>query len=342
MKIGARTIKTGLAVFLTIFLVNLLEIKITATEYNIAGIAAITAIVGMQPSIKGTLETFKNRIIATLIGSIAAFLLALFLDINAFWLGVVSILIILICLKLKLDESIRFALITLCAVSTYNNDLHIMELIYRVSGLLIGVLVSTGLNIFFMPPDYTEDLKIKINELRGKFEKLYEEIINDLLREEKLEKEIIKDNRQMIRDELDETREIYSLLAEDFIKRDKDSLARYRRSINAIQSNLERLIAIHWSIVFMPENSIYLEIRKSLFQYLEYLLRMHMKIYDYIVLNKDYESIEKNIDEERIREKIVAFVKTSHDEDVFEFYNVYFEATRINEKLEQLKDEFNL
>ena len=46
MKIRARTIKTGLVVALTIFLVNLLEAKINVVEYNIAGMAAITAIVG--------------------------------------------------------------------------------------------------------------------------------------------------------------------------------------------------------------------------------------------------------------------------------------------------------
>ena len=62
MKVGARTIKTGLAVAVTVFLVNILEIRFDAVEYNIAGMAAITAIIGMQPSIKGSLETFKNRV----------------------------------------------------------------------------------------------------------------------------------------------------------------------------------------------------------------------------------------------------------------------------------------
>ena len=50
MKIGARTIKTGLAVALTFFLINLLESKVGVPEYNISGTAAITAVIGMQPS----------------------------------------------------------------------------------------------------------------------------------------------------------------------------------------------------------------------------------------------------------------------------------------------------
>jgi hypothetical protein len=69
----------------------------------------------------------------------------------------------------------------------------------------------------------------------------------------------------------------------------------------------------------------------------EYLLILHRQIYIYIALNKDYQKVEKDIDTEEIRKEIVGLIKVDNDESVFEFYNVYFEATRINEKLEQLK-----
>jgi uncharacterized membrane protein YgaE (UPF0421/DUF939 family) len=342
MKIGARTIKTGIAVALTVFLVNILETRIDAVEYNIVGMAAITAIIGMQPSIKGSLETFKKRVIATFIGTIVAFILALTIGLNALNLGIGIIAIILICLKLGLNESIRFALITLVAVGTYHNDFNIMQVVYRVSGMLTGLIVSTGLNIIFMPPDYTEDLKTKINDLRIKFENLYEDIINDILREEKVEKEVIKNNRQIIRDELDDTRDIYSLLIEDVLPKNKKMIKHYRRSINAIQSNLERLTAIHRSIIYMPGGSQYSKIRQNLYRYLEYLLILNRQIYGYITLNKDYQKVEKNIDTEEIRKEIIELIKVDNDESVFEFYNVYFEAARIDDKLEQLKSEFKL
>lgn len=341
MKIGARTIKTSLAVTLTVFLVYILETKIGTVEYNIAGMAAITAIIGMQPSIKGSLETFKRRVIATFIGTFVAILIALTLGFNAFYLGLGSLAIILICLRLEFNESIRFALVTLAAVGTFHNEFSIMQVFYRVSGMLIGLVVSTGLNIIFMPPDYTEDLKTKINELRTEFETLYENAINDILREEKVEKAIIKDNRQTIRDELDDARDIYSLLAEDVLPKNKEILKKYRRSINAIQSNLERLMAIHRSIVYLPAGIQYFGMRQNLYQYLEYLLRLHRQIYARIALNGDCQEIKTNVDPAEIRNSIVKLIKTDHDESVFEFYNVYFEATRINEKLEQLKVEFN-
>ncbi|HZJ84857.1 MAG TPA: aromatic acid exporter family protein [Syntrophomonadaceae bacterium] len=342
MKIGARTIKTGLVVALTIFLVNILEAKTNTIEYNIAGMAAITAIIGMQPSIKDSLKTFRSRVIATFIGTLIAFILALTLGLNAFYLGLASIAIILICLKLKLQESITFALITLVAIGTYHNDFNIMGVVYRVSGVLIGLIVSTGLNILFIPPDYTDDLKEKINDLRLKFEILYEDVIGDILREAKVEKEIIKNKRQIIRDELDDTRDVYSLLIEDVLPKNERLLKKYRRSINAIQSNLERLTAIHRSLVFMPNSPQYLELRQDLYEYLSYLLIIHRQLYSYIALNKEYQEVEKSINVEEIQGRIVELIKNDDSDNIFEFYNVYFEAIRINEKLEQLKKEFEL
>lgn len=333
MKIGARTVKTGLAVTLTILLINILEAKVGDLGYNLAGMAAVTAIIAMQPTIKGSLKTFRNRLIATLIGTLVTLALAYTLGLNAFYLGIGSIVIVLICLALKLNESIRFALITLVALGIHHNGFDIMDVVYRVSGMLIGLTVSTGLNIVFMPPDYTDNLKTKINDLRLKFEHLYERVINDLLREEKIDKDIIKDKRQNIRDELDDTREVYSLLIEDvLLTRDslpanKIIIKKYRRSINAIQSNLERLTALHRSIVFMPGEPQYSGLRRDLYRYLKYLLILHQSIYSSIALGKGYETIEKDIDREEIYNKITKLIKKDNHESIFEFYNAYFEAT---------------
>lgn len=136
-------------------------------------------------------------------------ILALTIGLNALYLGLGSIAIILICLQLKLSESIRFAIVTFVALGVYHNSFDLMQVVYRVSGILIGLVVSTGLNVIFMPPDYTEDLKAQINDLRLKIECLYRAVINDMLRDKNVEKEIIEDKRQTIRDELDDTKEYY-------------------------------------------------------------------------------------------------------------------------------------
>lgn len=342
MRIGPRTIKTAVAVTLTILLVNVLETKINAVGYSIASIAAISAIIGIQPSVKGSLVTFKNRAIATFIGSLMAIIIAFTVGPHAIYIGLGSVVIILICLKLKISESIRFALITLVAVGIYHDDFNIMQIAYRTLGIFIGLIVSTGLNALFLPPDYTDDLGRKINNLRIKFEDFFEEVINDVLREERIDKEEIKDKRQAIRDELEDARDIYSLLLEDVSPEKKKRFVKFRRSINAIQSNLERLTAVHRSIIFIPDGPQYGEVRQELYDYLCYLLALHRQIYDHIVSGKDYREVEVEINAEEIQEKIIKLVKMDNDEKVLEFYNLHFEAARIDEKLEQLKDEFEL
>lgn len=340
MKIGARTLKTGLVVTLTLFLVHLLETKIGTWEYNIAGMATITAIIGMQPSIKGSLQTFRNRVVATFIGCLIAFLLALTWDLNPLSLGLGSIIIILICLHAGLDESIRFALITLVAVGTYHYDFNLSAVLYRVTGMLIGLIVSTGLNIIFIPPDYTQDLKEKINSLRLKFEDLYGLAISDLLREGKIAKEIMKAKRQIIREELEETRKIYSLLLDDVGFTDQKGLKKYRRAINALQTNLERLMNIHHCIVFLPDEPHYFQLRQDLYQYLLSLLELHRQIYARLILKQESEIKVKEINETELRNKIVRLIKAEPSEPNFEFYNLYADALRIREKLEQLQSEF--
>ena len=342
MRIGPRTIKTAVAVTLTIFIVNLLETKINAAGYNIAAMAAITAIIGIQPSVKGSLVAFKNRTIATFIGSLMAIIIAMTLGPHAVYIGLGSVAIILICLKLKISESIRLALVTLVAVGIYHGDFNIMQIAYRTLGIFIGLIVSTGINALFLPPDYTDDLRKKISNLRLKFEGFFETAISDILRKEKTAKEDIKEKRQAIRDELEDARDIYSLLLEDVSPEKKKRFVKFRRSINAIQSNLERLMAIHRSIVFMPAGPKYDDMCQELFDYLYYLLALHRQIYDHIVTGKGYHAPELTINAEAIQEKIIELIKTDSNEKVLELYNLYFEATRIDEKLQQLKEEFEL
>ena len=210
--------------------------------------------------------------------------------------------------------------------------------------MFIGIIISTALNIFIMPPDYTDSLKDKIGILSEKFGKRTAPLSRTCCTR-KTEKEMIKRKRQIIRDELDETRELYNLLNEDISSRDKPALQGFKRSINAIQSNLDRLMAIHRSIVFMPDSEAYLGIRKELYEYLDDLLTLHRKIYDRIISGGEFCYPENNdftASSENLRKNIVWLIKETDDEAVFEFYNIFFEGMRIHEKLNQLLEEFDL
>ena len=67
--LGMRTIKTGLAIFLALMVCDFLEFQNTT-------LAAITTIVAVQPSLKSSMNTIKNEIVATVFGCILAIIVA--------------------------------------------------------------------------------------------------------------------------------------------------------------------------------------------------------------------------------------------------------------------------
>ncbi|AOY75356.1 hypothetical protein BJL90_05245 [Clostridium formicaceticum] len=63
MKIGLRTIKTGIAVTVSLVISNMLRIESPF-------FAAIAAIIAMQPTVSDSWKTGVNRILGTVIGAI--------------------------------------------------------------------------------------------------------------------------------------------------------------------------------------------------------------------------------------------------------------------------------
>ncbi|MBQ5369608.1 MAG: hypothetical protein IIU56_05310 [Peptococcaceae bacterium] len=59
---GMRTLKTAFAIWLAFLVCDLLK-------YPNGALAAITTIVAIQPSLKGSLTTIKNQLVATTFGS---------------------------------------------------------------------------------------------------------------------------------------------------------------------------------------------------------------------------------------------------------------------------------
>jgi len=147
MKLGARILKTGIAITMALLIAMILDLPSPA----FAGIAAIFAV---QPSIYKSYQTVIEQVQANLIGAIVAVLFGLFFGSNPFIIGFVAIIIISICLKLKLENTISIALVTEIAIleATGENFIYIAGI--RFFTILIGVLSAFVVNLVFMPPKY--------------------------------------------------------------------------------------------------------------------------------------------------------------------------------------------
>ena len=88
-KIGMRTIKTALAVSLTIFIAQVLNLK--------SPFAGIAAIIAMQSSVSESFNMAKNRMLSTILGAITALLFSLIAPENPFFIAIGVIIIIYLC-----------------------------------------------------------------------------------------------------------------------------------------------------------------------------------------------------------------------------------------------------
>lgn len=198
LKIGARTFKTGLAVFLAIIIPPLIGLE------DSVGLATASVVFSMQPSVQETFEKTRNRVIANAIGGLIAYIVARFLGDTPLMVAVASALLIAILHHLKFDKVIGLSALTLINVMLNPGSNLLFTAIRRVSGTFVGVLIAFFVNSFILPPKYdirfyesttsitdnsmkyirsmlrknsqytvmTEDLSILNNELRS-LEKLY-------------------------------------------------------------------------------------------------------------------------------------------------------------------------
>ncbi|WLR51270.1 aromatic acid exporter family protein [Bacillus tianshenii] len=155
MKLGARILKTGIAITLAIYAAVLLGIPSPA----FAGIAAVFAI---QPSIYRTYQTMLEQIQANIIGAFFAIIIGLTIGSDPLIIGLTAIIVIAINLQLKIESTIPIALVTVIAIMESPSDQFIQFALTRFGSVMLGVGASFLVNLIFIPPKYETKLYYKI------------------------------------------------------------------------------------------------------------------------------------------------------------------------------------
>ncbi|MDR7869440.1 MAG: aromatic acid exporter family protein [Tissierellaceae bacterium] len=149
-----RTIKTGLAVAISIILSELLNLR----NPSLVGIAAI---VSMQSSVNESFIAGKNRMLGTFVGAVVGLFFSYLLPYNYFFLGLGTIVVIYIHNLFKWKQSLSLSAIVFLVVFLYQ-DGDISRLLYAINRLIdtsIGVIVSMLINYFIAQPDNKQSLK---------------------------------------------------------------------------------------------------------------------------------------------------------------------------------------
>lgn len=160
-KIGMRTIKTGIAVAIGLFLGELLGLN----SPLFVGIGAIST---MQSSVSQSFEMGKNRILATIMGALVAVIIEYLFPRNVIFLGLGIIIVIQILNILGWKHSVALAAIVFIAVSL-SQDVDILSSAYnRTLDTFVGIVVGVLVNYFIATPNIDKLFKLFVDEFLEK------------------------------------------------------------------------------------------------------------------------------------------------------------------------------
>lgn len=242
MKLGARVLKTGIAIVLALFLGQVLNLPSPV-------FAAIAAIFAVQPTIHRSFNHIIEQIQGNLIGAITAVLFVVFLGNDYIFVGLAAIIVIALNLTLKLENTISLSLVTLIVIMESTEEAFIAFALLRFSTIMLGVLCAILVNLFFLPPKHEKRLFNLINELIQETTKWLRLTIRHAS-EHNLLKNDIREMQRTIR----ELETLYGLYKEErnylsFFKKRTLTKARklvvYRQMISTARRSLETLRRIH-------------------------------------------------------------------------------------------------
>lgn len=151
-KVGMRTVKTVIAVVLTLQISKILKI-------NSPILAGIAAIMTMETSVSESFETGKYRMFGTMLGGVVALIVTEVFPINFLTTAIGLFIILYISNILKWQDAVRMAMIVfLVIIIDYEEGFRFSYALNRTLDTFVGVIVGTAINYFIRPPKI--DIKI--------------------------------------------------------------------------------------------------------------------------------------------------------------------------------------
>lgn len=156
MRIGARTLKTGIAIFLSLVIPYLLGYP------DMAALSGISAIFSLQQSVKRSFTVVKDRVFANTLGGIIAVFVVMTIGNSFFTVALAASVLIAMLHQLNLDRVIGLASVTLIIIMLADQDQIVVEAFVRVLSTIVGVVVTFIVNSLVFPPKYEARLLLKI------------------------------------------------------------------------------------------------------------------------------------------------------------------------------------
>lgn len=149
MKLGARILKTGIAIILALYIASFLPDNV-----GLKSVAGISAVVAMQPNIYRSVKTISEQAMGNFIGALLAVAMVTVFGNNIVIMGVTVILLIAILFKINLAHVATLASVTALIIMGQHTGSFYVAASFRFILVMIGVLSASIVNLIFLPPKF--------------------------------------------------------------------------------------------------------------------------------------------------------------------------------------------
>ncbi|MBM7552917.1 aromatic acid exporter family protein [Thalassobacillus pellis] len=170
---GSRTLKTGIAVFFTALICGYFDWPVI--------FAVITAIVTIEHTAADSIRKAAVRFPASAIGAVLATTFYGLLGKGAITFALAAMLTIAVCHRLGLNDGILVATITAIAMIPTFQEHYVVSFLIRLGTTSIGIVISTLVNFFLLPPNYFPSIHQNIPRLYSQSSALMAQILQPLI-----------------------------------------------------------------------------------------------------------------------------------------------------------------
>lgn len=328
-------VKTGIAIVLSLFLSDLLQLPTPI-------FAAIAAIFAIQPTIYRSYLSVIEQIQGNVVGAVTAFVFTLAFGNHLMVVGLGAIIVIAINLKLRLENTISLSLVTLIAIMETPGENFIEFGLIRFGTIMLGVLSAFVVNLIFLPPKYESKLYFKAAELTEEITKWIRISAREATEHALLKKDIKKISEEIVK--LDQLYFLYKEERNYFKKQTTVKLRKlviYRQMAATLKKALQTLKELHRfenELANLPE-----ELKMELQRRLDSIIDHHEQVMLKYIDKVRHPSQNIIAEEQQVVERRELFQLFMEYEDIFEkkedetFFHIIQVISSINEYDEHLK-----
>jgi uncharacterized membrane protein YgaE (UPF0421/DUF939 family) len=248
MTIGARVLKTGIAVSIALWIGQLVGLESPL-------IAAIAAIFTIQPSIYRSWMQVLEQLQSNVLGAIIAIGAVLLIGNTPIAVGLVCIGVILLCIRLKTEETIALTLVTVVVIMEAQGQGWMLAW-DRLAAILTGMVSAFTVNVVIAPPRHRNRFLKRIEETQVLLSRLLRTAVSNELKEK-----VYHEEQDRLRSMLRKLEESYDLFAEERVWRRASRQKRtrllvvYKGMISALERGYSLIDAVeeHYFAVSMGE-----------------------------------------------------------------------------------------